>query len=528
VVGMLICNVPSRVKFLKDMNIREWLRSVQDDHISTITQSHASLVDIQKWVKSEKLFNTLFVFENYPATMTLNEGSNDMYEVVDGDNSGDANFNDYELQLTMQPMKEYLEIQLDYDTSVIDPKQVARIGNYFNHVLMMLVERADLNTLDYSIDSLTIEADDDRLQLFQFGAGDKKSIPYQLAHHAFEKHAHSDLEMVAVEHGLDSITYTELNERANYLAAELIDRGLKVGDYVGILTIRSIEMIVAIFAVLKAGGAFIPMDCELPVGRIEYMVEKSNCRFALVHPKAETLAHSLVQRLTTISLKTRKTLHVFQSPSISGESPAYAIFTSGSTGKPKGVSISHLSLSNYSTVAPNLHDAKKGMRIGQFASISFDVCISDIFDTLSCHATLVLRTETDPLSLLKKVDVVEVTPTAILNLNPDDYPKLKKLILGGEPITNVIIEKWSHRTQLINSYGPTEATICTSFTEVVSIESASIGKPMANTIQYIVDKNLQLLPLGVAGELVIGGVGVALGYLNDIEKTNASFIPNHF
>ncbi|KAJ2984515.1 hypothetical protein HDV02_001073, partial [Globomyces sp. JEL0801] len=152
-----------------------------------------------------------------------------------------------------------------------------------------------------------------------------------------------------------------------------------------------------------------------------------------------------------------------------------------------------------------------GVRVAQIASISFDVSVGDIFETLSCHGTLVLRDSQDFYDCLSKVSNIHITPTALRKINIEDYPNIKSIIVGGERLFGNDIDKILKTASLYHSYGPTETTVCSSFKHITSPNCINIGKPMANTVQYIVDKHLQLVPIGVPGELLIGGVGVALG-----------------
>ncbi|KAI8891503.1 hypothetical protein BC833DRAFT_626808, partial [Globomyces pollinis-pini] len=336
-----------------------------------------------------------------------------------------------------------------------------------------------------------------------------------------------DSEVVAVEHAERSITYGELNRQANIVAANLVSRGVKIGDYVAIITIRSIEMIISILGVLKAGAAYVPIDADIPLERINYILDDAKSEVILYHPEVSQDILAAMEQSKLLNMMDMNSLE-YQPIAVPSSSPAYVVFTSGSTGKPKGVVISHGSLNNFATIRPNILDVEKGTRVGQICTISFDLCVGEIFCTLLCHGTLVLRQKEDFFAAIKQVDAIFTTPTTVLKLNPKDFPNLKRIVTAGEPMHKNIIDNWSDVVDLRNGYGPTETTIASSYQSLTKESTVTVGKPFPNTLQYIVDKEMQLLPLGVPGELVIGGAIVSLGYLNRPDLTADRFIPNHF
>ncbi|KAJ2989266.1 hypothetical protein HDV02_005082, partial [Globomyces sp. JEL0801] len=317
----------------------------------------------------------------------------------------------------------------------------------------------------------------------------------------------SDPHLIAVEHEERSITYGELNQRADEIACLLMNRGVKVGDYVGLVTTRSIEMVCGIFGILKAGGAYIPIDHELPLERIHYMLELAQCSTIMYHPdiRPEVLAGLTMSELICLS-ETSSSI-VYALPQADECDPCLVVFTSGSTGNPKGVMIRHSSphrsLVNYSLSVSTSFHIDIGDRVAQLASIGNN-------PTLASESTLVLRETNDYFANLKTVNVAFLTPT-----------------VGGDFYSPSLREKWGSYAVLINEYGPTESCIGSSFSRIET-EDHIIGKPLSNTVQYIVDSSLQLVPIGVPGELLIGGVGVALGYLNRPDLTKEKFIDNHF
>jgi non-ribosomal peptide synthetase component F len=169
-----------------------------------------------------------------------------------------------------------------------------------------------------------------------------------------------------------------------------------------------------------------------------------------------------------------------------------------------------------------------GDKVAQLASISFDICVSEIFNTLVVGGTLILRVERDYFEAVRKANIVITTPTSLLKMDPKDYPNLKIVVAAGENLQQSIVDKWTPFVNLKNAYGPSETTCGCTTGDLTTGKAVTIGKPLPNTLHYIVDKHMQLVPIGVAGELVIGGPGVALGYLNRPDLTKEKFVPNHF
>ncbi|KAJ3205296.1 hypothetical protein HK099_000867, partial [Clydaea vesicula] len=368
-------------------------------------------------------------------------------------------------------------------------------------------------------------------KLLSFGRGPVCISAFELAHESFERNAIRNPERIAVEHEGKSITYGELNKIAQSLSYKLVSEGVTVGDFVGIHTMRSIEMIVGIFGVLKAGAAYMIIDASLPKSRIEYILDISKCKAVLVHHKVGIDINNQENNLKTVLLDLStpneiKTPLTIMKPQ--GSDPAYVVFTSGSTGKPKGVVISHRSLTQYCNCSPNELHCTEGDIVAQTCSIGFDMCVTEVFITLSNSSTLVLREDTDFYSAARKANIIAITPTGLGNMNPEDYKHIKFISVGGEHCTQKLADKWASKTYLFNGYGPSEVTVTSSGVRLIEGKEVTIGYPLSNTMQYIVDKDLQLVPFGVAGELLIGGSGVALGYLNRPDLTAEKFIPNHF
>jgi amino acid adenylation domain-containing protein len=352
-----------------------------------------------------------------------------------------------------------------------------------------------------------------------------------------------------------TLSYRELNARANQLAHYLRRLGVGPESIIGLCLEPSLDMVIAVLGVLKAGGAFLPLDPAYPAERLAFMLEDSQPIVLLtlerLHPSAglrtgvSRLAGSQVStcqpaNLQTCNLDTDWHL-IAQEPesdpecSATPENLAYVIYTSGSTGRPKGTLLQYRGLSNFANVVIETFGITAASRVLQFASFSFDAAISELV-VLLAGATLVLdRRETltsppDLIELLREqaISVVTLPPSLLALLPPDDLPDLQTVVSAGESCPWEVAERWRHGRRFLNGYGPTEATVGVAYYRVTGrvpgTISVPIGTPVANAQIYLLDRQGRLAPVGVPGELHIGGVGLARGYLNRPELTAERFI----
>nr|WP_321400739.1 amino acid adenylation domain-containing protein [uncultured Desulfobacter sp.] len=344
----------------------------------------------------------------------------------------------------------------------------------------------------------------------------------------------------AVQLGNQQISFRNLNDKAECLASYLNPLLQSPETIVGIYIDRSIEMVVGILAILKAGGAYVPLDPDYPRERIKFMVEDSGTSTILTLNKfASTFADNKTLNIITLDKFPFAKQRVNKSEvPLNAHSLAYVIYTSGTTGRPKGVMCTHGGLVNLVVAQNKIFDISHESRVLQFASMNFDASVSEIFTALSSGATLIL-TEKDNLmpgppllSTLEHQTITHVTlpPSALAVMDPIPLPDLTTLITAGEPCPSKLLRKWGDGRRFINAYGPTEATVCASacFCKHEDTDQLPIGHPIDNTSLYVLDENLEPVPLGIPGQLYIGGAGVARGYLNLPELTREKFIDNPF
>lgn len=440
----------------------------------------------------------------------------------------------------------------EYNTDLFDASTVTRMVKHFCKLLSDIVANPEQHIAELS---LLTQVEQQQL-LVEWNNTQAEYIQDKCIHELFEAQVERSPDAIAVTFEDKHLTYQQLNEKSNQLAHYLRSLGVKPEVLVGIFVERSLEMVVGLLAILKAGGTYLPVDPAYPKERLAFMLEDAQISVLLTQqrllaelPKHEAQVVCLDTDWLIIAQESQENLLNRFTP----ENLAYVIYTSGSTGRPKGVMIQHNSLVNYIKTACLEYELESSDRILQFASISFDTAAEEIFPCLVQGATLVLRTD----SMLSSIPSFLQTCQA-LNLTVLDLPtafwhqltaelaeeslqlpeQLRLVIIGGEKALSQRLGIWQkyveQRVQLINSYGPTEATIVATMSNLSKLIQANaalevpIGRGINNVQIYILNTYLQPTPIGVPGELYIGGVGVARGYLNLPELTAIKFIPNPF
>ncbi|HEY4542085.1 MAG TPA: non-ribosomal peptide synthetase, partial [Noviherbaspirillum sp.] len=355
----------------------------------------------------------------------------------------------------------------------------------------------------------------------------------------FEAVAARHAQQVALVFEDDELTYAQLNVRANRLAHYLVEQGVHADELVAICVQRSPEMIVAVLAVLKAGGAYLPLDPALPAARMAYMFNDAQPRLLL------TQSHlNITQNATPTVFLDRDAEKFSGFPEHNPpqrawpEHLAYAIYTSGSTGNPKGTLIQQGALVNLALAQREALGLQPGLRVLQWASFNFDASVQDIFPTLCAGAQLCLASREAVLPgqnlfetlRRQRIELIALTPSSLAALPVEMLPDLKTVVVGGERCEHALIAPWLKRYRVINVYGPTEATVCATIypCRQDGERHPAIGRPIANTQVYILDAWLNPVPFGVVGELYIGGEGLARGYLGRPDLTAERFTQNPF
>jgi len=393
----------------------------------------------------------------------------------------------------------------------------------------------------------------------QFAAWNATAVAYPdgCIHELFEAQVMKTPDAIAAILAEQNLTYQQLNQQANQLAHYLHTLGVKPDGCVGIYVEHSLEMVIGLFAILKAGGAYVPLDPSSPPERLAFMLADAQVPVLLTQttlletlPSTEAYVICLDVELPAISTQPTTNLTV----TVRAENLAYVIYTSGSTGKPKGTLIEHRGLSNYLHWSLTYYPVREGAGAPVYAPLGFDATITSLFlPLLVGQKILLLPPATDAEAILPALQeyqdwsLVKLTPAHLDLLNarlPATHlaGKTRCLVLGGEELISTSLILWQQntpKTRIINEYGPTETVVGCCVYEVQTDTDTDhshhsptrvvpIGRPIANTQLHVLDEFLQPLPIGVPGELHIGGAGLARGYLNQPELTTEKFIPNPF
>ena len=443
----------------------------------------------------------------------------------------------YDITLLMAEGPDGLKGNFEYNTDLFDAATIQRMAGHFLTLLAGVMAEPDL-PIAYA--PLLTPAEEELL----LSTWNDTALPAPLdrcAHELFQAQAARQPQAPAVLFADQQLTYDQLNRRANQLARHLRKLGVGPETLVAISTQRSPEMIVGILGVMKAGGAYLPVDPTYPPERVAFMLEDSAAPVLLTQEslRQRLPAHNAREVLLDahwplIAQEDDSNLELLTTP----ENTAYVIYTSGSTGKPKGAALRHRGLSNLTEVQRLAFGVQPGMRVLQFAPFSFDASVWETFMALANGATLCLARQEqlasgpELLRLLQemKINIVTLPPSMLAVLSPQSLPDLQVVVAAGEKCTAEIVQQWAPGRNFFNAYGPTETTVCASMYLCSAAEQRDppIGRPIGNSRLYVVDANLQILPVGVPGELVIGGVNVGKGYLNRPQLTEQKFIPDPF
>ncbi|MFD2171047.1 amino acid adenylation domain-containing protein [Tumebacillus lipolyticus] len=543
-IGFFVNMLPLRTDLSGDVTFRELIGRVRKTTLDAYAHQEVPFEQLVDLLKVERdpsrspLFQAVMILQNIPDQTWHLPGLTMQQEPYTGQTSK------FDLTFSMQESGERIGGMVEYNTDLYDRETVARMIEHWQMLLLAIAEDSDR-----PIHRLSMLGAEERQTLLSEWSKVESDYPKDsCVHELFEAQVKRTPDRPAVFFGAEQLTYQELNERANRLARRLRSKGVGPDRGVGISVERSFDLIVGMLGILKAGGAYVPLDPEYPQQRLAMMIEDAELSIVLTQEK---LLADLPPTSAEMICLDRDWAWIEQedgddlSCQTGPEQLVYVIYTSGSTGRPKGVSIPHRAV-NRLVKNTNFAQFEQTDRIGQVANSAFDAATYEIWGALLNGGSLVILPKEVVLqpqefaTAIREQGITSMFLTVALfnqmaQSVPDAFGTMRDLIVGGDALD----PKWVKEVlrsggpeRLLNGYGPTESTTFAVWHLIEAVPegavSIPIGRPLANTELYVLDRNLQPVPIGVPGELYIGGDGLALGYLNRPELTEERFIPHPF
>ncbi|HEX2568813.1 MAG TPA: non-ribosomal peptide synthase/polyketide synthase, partial [Polyangia bacterium] len=529
-VGFFLNTLVLRTRLDGDPTVRELLGRVRETALDVFAHQHVPLEQLQALQGRQRpAFQVLFLLQNFERPRLELPGLS--IRPLPLANPAAK----FDLALTFREDAEGFLGNLEYRAELFEPATAERMLRHLERVIAALTMQPALRC-----SQIPLLDEEERRQLAVW-RGARAAYPEGAClHELIATQAERDPRAIAVVFGKERLDYETLVRRARQLGHRLQREGVGPESIVGLCVERSSDLVVGLLGILEAGGAYLPLDPALPAERLAFMLADSRARLLLTEtPLLARFAEAPVRHL--LLDRCREELAAEPStPLWSGAGPrnlAYVIYTSGSTGRPKGVLIEHRSVCNLVTQEARAYDVGPGARVLQFANLAFDISVEEIFTTLAAGATLCLApleelVPGEPLEQLLReqaITVLSLTPAVLAVTRAEALPALRTVISGGEACSAEVVARWSPGRRFLNTYGPTEGTVIATLAECTPEEQApAIGRALANVELHVLDRHMAPVPVGVAGELYLGGLGLARGYLDRPELTAERFVPDPF
>ncbi len=538
-IGCFINTLVLRSKISGSATFRELLSQVREVSVGAYAHQDLPFEQLVEALQPERnlshppLFQVMFVLQNAPITTSDLTGLKLRPLRAQNDTAK------FDITLFFEEAEQGLVGALEYNSDLFDAATILRMQHHFQRLLEGIVTHPD-----QPLRELPLLSEAERQQLLvEWNATEAEYPREQCIQHVFEEQVEQTPDAVAVIFEGEQLTYRELNRRANQLAFYLQKQGVRQETLVGLCMERSVEMLVSLFGILKAGAAYVPLDPAYPRQRLAFMVTDAQVSLLLTRQRLVELLPE--QRVPIISLDAHWEAIAIEeggnlARSISADNLCYVIYTSGSTGQPKGVQVLHNAVVNFLTSMQRQIGLLDQDILLAVTTLSFDIAALELLLPLTIGARVViLRREviSDGIQLAAQISasratIMQATPATWRLLLEAGWPGSSqlKILCGGETLPFELAKQLLERgASLWNLYGPTETTIWSLAHQIEPRdESVYIGRPIANTQVYLLDSQLQPVLLGISGEIYIGGVGVARGYLNRPELTAARFVPHPY
>ena len=540
IIGMFVNTLPVRAKIDSNLSFKEFLINIKNICLENYKYQDYPLneliskLNIKRDTSRSPLFDTLFTYQNNGLTNINFDGINTKIYIPD------TKISKFDFSLEIVPENDILNLNFEYCTKLFNKQFIENFAKHYKNILEIV-----LDNLNIKLNSICILSEKEKNKiLYEFNNTKSDDPKDKTIAQLFEEQVEKTPDAIAVVFENKKLTYNELNKKVNSLANYLRKNNIGRNDIIGIMVNRSLEMIIAILAVLKAGGTYIPIDPEYPQDRIEYMLDNSNAKLLLTFKNLENKL--LFKNKIFIELE-NKDIYSLNKNNLENinepDDSCYIIYTSGSTGLPKGVVLKHKNIINFIFGVMNRIPFNKNDIIVSVTTISFDIFVLESLLPLLNGIKVIIASEkaqTD-ISLLNEICIannvtaIQTTPSRMLAYTLDAnlgkfIKKMKYFLIGGEPFNKYLLESLQTNTKakIFNMYGPTETAVWSSIKDLSNTDKINIGNPISNTQMYILDNNLLPLPIGVPGELYISGDGVCSGYFKDLVKTEKAFIKNPF
>jgi amino acid adenylation domain-containing protein/thioester reductase-like protein len=539
-IGLFINTLALRLDLSGDPDFLQVLQRVRETSLSADAHQDIPFEKLveelqpQRSLSQTPFFQVMFIPQNQPAV------SFELPGLRIRNLRPDRQAAMFDLSLYVFEQDQEIELCAEYNTDLFTETTIARILRHYANILKSSAANPYQNIWQLPL----LSEDELQQQLIHWNETQRSFPGRRCLHKCVEACVERSPNAVAVSFGEYSLTYRELEQRSNRLAHYLQRRGVGPGCLVGILLERSLDMVVGLLGILKAGGAYVPLDPEYPVERLSYVVQDSGLQVLLTQEgllnrvgSQPTLEIVSLERDRVSIAQEKKTRPVCE---ITEQDLAYVLYTSGSTGRPKGVQIPHAAVVNFlcsMREKPGLHANDILLAV---TTISFDIAGLEIFLPLTTGARVILLSRESALDGKVLAGALEESGATMMQATPATWRLLLEagwqgkpdltILCGGEALTRDLADQLlSKGASLWNLYGPTETTIWSTLLQVEAGDGpVSIGRPIANTQVYVLDTSLAPVPVGVTGDVYIGGTGVARGYLNRPELTAERFIPDPF